>query len=194
MAAAPKEDRRVAICDAVFELLGEVGYDRMSMDAVAARARASKATIYRKWQSKPDLVTAALLQRFADARQTADTGSLRGDLVAHMSLGCEIAGSEDGAIIAGLMTAAARDPELAATVHTCIYATKRSPYETILNRAIERGELPAGADVDLLHETVHALIINRRLSGAGPMDDAFVERAVDRILLPVLRSSVADPA
>ena len=57
-------DRQAAICEAVFELLGEVGYDRMSMDAVAARARASKATIYRAWPNKPDLVMEALVHRF----------------------------------------------------------------------------------------------------------------------------------
>ena len=64
---ATKPDRRAAICDAVFELLGEVGYDRMTMDAVAARARASKATIYRGWPSKPELVMEAVEHRFGGA-------------------------------------------------------------------------------------------------------------------------------
>src|SRR5438309_3632378 len=81
-------DRREAICDAVFELLGEVGYDRMTMDAVATRARASKATIYRTWPDKPGLVAEALINRFGPTPQAPNTGSLRGDLMALMSLAC----------------------------------------------------------------------------------------------------------
>ena len=82
-AAAPRSPRHEAICEAVFELLGEVGYDRMSMDAVAARARASKATIYRAWptQARPgDGGCGAPLRRHAP--EPPDTGSLRGDLLA----------------------------------------------------------------------------------------------------------------
>src|SRR5215467_9323345 len=82
MLAATRTDRHEAICDAVFELLSEVGYDRMSMDAVAARARASKATIYRAWPNKPDLVCEALAHRLGGTPEPPATGSLRGDLIA----------------------------------------------------------------------------------------------------------------
>src|SRR5512133_3293823 len=89
----PRSARHEAICDAVFDLLGEVGYDRMSMDAVAARARASKATIYRAWPHKPDLVIEALTHRFGGTPEAPDTGSLRGDLVALMTGACQVPSS-----------------------------------------------------------------------------------------------------
>ena len=74
--------RDVAICDATLALLLEVGYDRMSMDAVAARAHASKATIYRRWPGKQELVLDAVKARGVGLTVAEDTGSLRGDLVA----------------------------------------------------------------------------------------------------------------
>ena len=74
--------REFAICDAALALLAEVGYDRMSMDAVAARARASKATIYRRWPGKRELVLEAVRTRVADIVEPPDTGSLSGDIIA----------------------------------------------------------------------------------------------------------------
>ena len=72
--------RDAAICDATLALLLEVGYDRMSMDAVAARAHASKATIYRRWPGKQELVLDAVRARGVGLTVAEDTGSLRGDL------------------------------------------------------------------------------------------------------------------
>ena len=184
---ATKADRRTAICEAVFELLGEVGYDRMSMDAVAARARASKATIYRGWPTKPDLVIDAMMHRFAEGATPADTGSLRGDLLAHMDRACDVACGEDGAVVSGLLTAASRHPELSRTLHLHLYETKKQAYDVMIARAVARGELGDGADAGLLHEIVHALVLARRLSELGPLDHAFAERVVDRVLLPVMR-------
>jgi AcrR family transcriptional regulator len=184
---APKTDRREAICEAVFELLGEVGYDRMSMDAVAARARASKATIYRAWPKKPDLVMEAIVHRYGGAPDPPDTGSLRGDLVAQVTTVCAVANSPDGAIFTGLMTAATRNPDLSETLHRCTYETKHACYETILARAAGRGEIPEGTGADLLHEITHSIVLTRRLWQAGQLDDAFVTRIVDRVLLPMLR-------
>src|SRR6478672_11048842 len=74
--------RDAAICDATLALLLEVGYDRMSMDAVAARAHASKATIYRRWPGKQELVLDAVRARGVGLTVAEDTGSLRGDLMA----------------------------------------------------------------------------------------------------------------
>jgi AcrR family transcriptional regulator len=188
---ATKADRRTAICEAVFELLGEVGYDRMSMDAVAARARASKATIYRAWPNKPDLVMEAIKHRLGEGLEPADTGSLRGDLVAHLQLACGLACGEDGAVVTGLLTAATRNPELSRTLHQHMYETKKQAYDVMLGRAIARGELTHGNDAGLLHEIVASLVLARRLLDLGPLDAAYTERVVDRVLMPVLRE--ADP-
>jgi AcrR family transcriptional regulator len=185
--AAAKTDRREAICEAVFELLGEVGYDRMSMDAVAARARASKATIYRTWPNKPDLVMDAIIHRFGAAPDAPDTGSLRGDLSAQLTMACTVANSPEGDVFTGLMTAATRNAELSQTMHRCMYETKQAAYDTILNRAVGRGEVSGGSNPELLHEIMHSMVLTRKLWQAGPLDDAYVTRIVDRVLLPVLR-------
>lgn len=184
--AAVRSGRHEAICAAVFELLGEVGYDRMSMDAVAARARASKATIYRAWPTKPDLVIEALVHRFGPTPEPPDTGSLRGDLLAIMCTACEVANSPDGAVITGLMSAATRNPELSETLFNCVYATKHVMYEALIGRAKERGEVPETTDPRLLHEVLHAMVLTHKLWAAAPMDQKFVVHVIDDVLIPVL--------
>lgn len=186
METATRPERREAICAAVFELLGEVGYDRMSMDAVAARARASKATIYRAWENKPELVMEALTQRYGDTPDAPDTGSLRGDLTSLLTAACTVVNGDDGAIVMGLLTAASRDADLARTMHRVLYDMKHPLYETMLGRAVARGEVPAGTDAHLLHELVHALVLTKRLQGSEALDEAYVARVVDRVLMPVL--------
>src|ERR1700709_2019302 len=75
-------DRADEILEATLELLLEVGYDRLTLDAVARRARASKATLYRRWDDKPSLVVDAMVRaKAAPNIETHDTGSLRSDLI-----------------------------------------------------------------------------------------------------------------
>jgi AcrR family transcriptional regulator len=185
-------ERREAICAAVFELLAEVGYDRMTMDAVATRARASKATIYRTWPDKPGLVAEALVNRFGPTPEPPNTGSLRGDIMALMSLACDITNSPDGEVITGVMTAAARNPALARTVHECTYASKRILNEAIINQAAARGEVGPDADPDLFHEVMHAMIMTRKLGGEQPLDEEFVRHVVDDIIIPLLKYRPCD--
>ena len=182
-----RTDRHEAICQAVFELLGEVGYDRMSMDAVAARARASKATIYRAWPNKPDLVMEAVVHRFGPAPEPPDTGSLRGDLLAVMHSASQFAGSPDAGVLTGLMTAATRNPELSRTLYDCTYKTKHQVHEQIIARAVARGELASGTDPELLHEVLFSMVLSRKMFASGPFDEAFATHVVDDVLLPVLR-------
>jgi AcrR family transcriptional regulator len=179
-------ERRTAICTAVFELLGEVGYDRMTMDAVAARAHASKATIYRTWPDKPDLVAETLAQRFAEVPETPDTGSLRGDLLAMLDTACEMSKSVDGDVVAGVMTAAAHDPELSSTLHRYLYESKRVVPATLLDRAVRRGDVAPGTDPELLHEVLTAMVLTRRLLGCAQLDEDFARHVVDDVLIPVL--------
>ena len=178
--------RREAICTAVFELLGEVGYDRMTMDAVAARAHARKATIYRCWPDKPELVAEALVNRFTDTPVPPDTGSLRGDLLALMTQACTVTNSADGDVITGVMTAATLNPQLASTLHQCMYESKQVIHETILTRAVARGEVDSVEATPLLHEVAHAMIIMRKMWSVDPLDEAFSKHVVDDVLIPLL--------
>ena len=178
--------RRFAICQAVYELLGKVGYDRMTMDAIANQAKASKATIYRMWVDKPELVADALKWRFGPTPEPADTGSLRGDLLAVMTMACEITGSEAGEVIAGVMTAASHDSRLSEALGQTLFEGKQSMHNMIIGRAVERGELTPDADAGLLHEVMHSMISGRKLWCLGPLDQAFAEHVVDDVLIPVL--------
>jgi len=181
--------REFAICDAALALLGEVGYDRMSMDAVAARARASKATIYRRWPGKRELVLDAVRTRVADIVEPPDTGSLRGDIIATLRVMAEGIGGQDAALMAGVLRAMRSTPELADCVRTQVLEQKRYIGQVLVERAVARGELPTDADPDVWHEVAPALMFFRILVTDGPVDDAFLTHVADDVLVPLLARS-----
>lgn len=178
--------RRTAICQAACDLLAKVGYDRMTMDAIANQAKASKATIYRMWPDKPQLVAEALKCQFGDTADMPNTGSLRGDLMALMTVACEAASSEIGEIIAGVLTAAAHDPRLAETLNQTVFADKAKLHVELVRRAAERGEVHPDTDPALIHEVIHSLISGRMTWNIGPLDDEYIRHVVDDILIPVM--------
>lgn len=182
-------DRDAAIRDATLSLLLELGYDRMSMDAVAARAHASKATIYRRWPGKPQLVLDAVRSRAAGMTAPPDSGSLRGDLVATYRAAVDGTPAEDAELVAGVLRAMRRTPELGACVREQVLGSRLDVSRTIVSRAVERGELPAGTDPLLLHEVASALWFHRVLVVGAPVDDAFIAHVVDDVLLPILDRS-----
>jgi len=182
------EAREKAVLSAVIGLLGELGYDRMTMDAVAARAHASKMTIYKRWPGKPQLVRAAV-DGYVAGRMAAgaDTGSLRGDLMAVMQAMAGHLTAEFLAMMSGLVHAMRDDPELAAALRPRLgigHATALS----IISRAARRGELPAGADAelaDLAHEVIEAHEL-RQMAGDGALSPEFARHVVDDLVIPVL--------
>ncbi|GAB0108577.1 TetR/AcrR family transcriptional regulator [Nocardia sp. JMUB6875] len=180
------QQRVDAILTATMDLLAESGYPALTMDAVAARASASKATIYRRWRNKAQLVKAAL--DAYDAQHNADipdTGTLRGDLVAVLEA-LRVKDSERmTALIGGLIAAMRHDPELAAALHEHLDNEELSPFHDALHRAIDRGDLPADTDTELIHDVAEAMIM-RRMQIGTPFDDAFITRLVDDVLLVLL--------
>lgn len=181
--------REPAIRDAALEVLAEVGYDRMSMDAVAARAHASKATIYRRWPGKADLVLDAMRCRAAATLEPPDTGSLRGDIIATLQIMSEGIGSMDAALMAGVLRAMRSAPELANCVREQLIEQKRYVGRALVARAAARGELPASADPEVFHETAPALMFFRLLVLGAPADDAFLAHITDDVLIPLLARS-----
>lgn len=180
-------ERRKAICNAVFGLLAEVGYDRMTMDLVADRAHASKATIYRSWHDKPEMVVEAILERFDGAPDIPDTGSLRCDLLAVLGSACTAANSAEGDVISGLMTAAGRNPQLACALKASLVEAKKPLHRAVVEKAVARGEVPPDTDPALLHEVLHAIVLSRKLWENEPLTDEWARHVTDDILLPVLR-------
>jgi AcrR family transcriptional regulator len=188
------EAREQAILSAVIGLLGEAGYEAMTMDAVAARAHASKTTIYRRWTGKPELVRAAVGAHIAGRVLSApDRGSLRGDLLAVMRAMRSHLTPEFMAMMSGLVHAMRADRELAGSLRSLF--NEDSVSEQIIGRAVARGELPAlaaGTLARLAHEVIEAQIFRQMMTGAA-LDDTFARHVVDDIVLPLLAGSIAVP-
>lgn len=182
------EERGQAILDAALELVAEVGYDRLSMDALAERAHASKATIYRHWANKAEVVAAAVRCR-SDAHQETvpDTGTLRSDLLALLSQACEVMEAEDGALFAAVLWAMRTDADLAALMRAQMVEGKQDVVGAIVERAVARGECPATVDAAVAAEVMPAMVMTRLLITAEPLDEAFCVHLVDDVMLPLLR-------
>jgi len=193
------QPRRGPACDAAIrsaalELLAEVGYDRMTMDGVAARAHASKATIYRRWPGKRELVVDAINCRAAHAHQPPDTGDLRGDIVATLRLLAEGVGGADANLMAGVLRAMRNTPDLADCVREHVIEEKRDIGRTLVRRAIARGELGPAADPEVFNDTAPALLFFRVLVTGCPIDDDFIDHVTDDVLVPLLsRGGQANP-
>jgi len=191
----PRDDvREQVILDTAVALLAEVGYDRMSMDALATRAQASKATIYRRWPGKAELVVEAVRRRSSHEFATADTGSLRGDLLATLRRTACTVGADDAALVAGVVLAMRTDPELAALMRGQVVEDKRSATHALVERAVARGEVPADVDRDLVHELAPAMVFFRLLVSGEPLDEPFFLHLVDDVLLPLLTDPATTPA
>ncbi|GAA2794196.1 TetR/AcrR family transcriptional regulator [Nonomuraea dietziae] len=177
--------REKAILDATFDLLSEMGYDRMSVDQIAKRAKASKATIYRRWAGKPELVVDVICRRFdMDVPPVPDTGSLRGDLV-EVVRGLSEAAERKHGLIMGLSSTLVSHQELARTLRAHMPARDLGGTRALVERAVARGELAALVDTVRLSELVEALVWHRLIFVGPPLDDAFAAESVDRVLLPL---------
>jgi AcrR family transcriptional regulator len=180
--------REKAILSAVIGLIGELGYEGMTMDAVAARAHASKTTIYRRWQGKPELVRAAVDVYVAGRLAVeVDTGSLRGDLMAVMEAMRGHLTEEFLAMMSGLVHAMRTDQELAGVLRPHL-AVGHAAALPIIRRAAARGELPADADAELaglVHEVIEAHLF-RQMASRGTLSPEFARHVIDDLTIPVL--------
>jgi AcrR family transcriptional regulator len=181
------EAREQAILEAAIELLAEVGYDAMSIEAVAVRAKSSKATIYRRWPGKAELVADAMRRRTEPALEDLpDTGSLRGDLLALAQRMFAGMNGADGGLICGLAVAVRSDPAFGRLLAAHTHEHKLRSVTGVVSRAEARGELPPGADPSLILQVAPGVALFHQMSGE-PLDAAFAEHLVDRVLIPLLR-------
>lgn len=183
-AGRPRDPSRdEAIRSAALDLLVELGYDRVTIEAIAARAGAGKATVYRRWGSKAELVLDAITDLGGVVR-APDTGSLAGDL---SDLCTAMSGRVEThalAVMHALAPALARDAELAAAFAKHFVAPRRAALADVFARATARGEMPAGKDIDLLTSVIPALMMYRLSTGGGIPDPQLVRRIASQVLLP----------
>ena len=185
--AAPRPrvegDREQEILDATLTVLAETGYDRLTMDAVAAEAKASKATLYRRWSSKPELVVEAVCSHKAHP-PTPDTGTLRGDLLAaHCGMG-GLGDPRATAVQAAVVTAMARDEEFAATYRREFLGPRLAASHAIFERARGRGEIGDDVDLDLLAPALPGIVLHRVFLLGDEATPELVARVIDQIILP----------
>lgn len=181
-------DRELEILTTTLDVLAEAGYDRLTMDAVATRARVSKATLYRRWKSKANLVIDALLVD-KEPLVPADTGSLREDLLGTF---CGMGGLTDSrqiGILGSVITAISRDEEFAEAFRRDFIEPKVMVSRQIFERAIARGEVSPDADLDVIAPALPGIVLHRMfLLGDAPTQD-LIARVVDEVVLPAVAAA-----
>ncbi|MFF7635775.1 TetR-like C-terminal domain-containing protein [Kitasatospora sp. NPDC008050] len=172
-----------AISAAFFEELASVGYARLSLEAVAKRAGAGKAAIYRRWPSKLEMTVALVSAVAVDAPEVADSGTLRGDVLAFLT---EIAGALrhrlPSKIIPDLLAEGTRNPELAQALFAAVRDTRRAKATRLLDRAVERGELPADVDRELALDFLAGALYWRLAVVHTPTGPDYLDRLADKLL------------
>jgi AcrR family transcriptional regulator len=178
-----------AILASAVELLGEVGYARLTLDQVAARASVSKASLYLRWPGKVALVADVLGHRTAVVPEVPDSGSLHQDM--RRFLRALVLSHKTGFARAAsaLSGEAASNPELREAFRHSVIGTVSDRVRTIVGRAVERGELPETTDVELLSVLPMAVLQHIRLAQEPrPAPDKVVERIVEQFYTPVART------
>jgi AcrR family transcriptional regulator len=165
------------------ELLGEIGYARLTIDQVAARARVSKTSLYLRWPNKVALVADALQHRARAVPELPDTGSLPGDMRVFLSALVRSRSLASRAL-AAVSSEIASNPELRKAWHRGLAGMLTGCLRAIVLRAIERGELAADSDVELLSQVPLSLLQNWRLEHEAEPDGEIVDRIVQQFYTP----------
>lgn len=180
------EQAQEAILTSTVEMLEIVGFQDLSVEAVANRANVSKATVYRWWPSKASLVADAFASSVVAELSFPDTGSV----VAHLSLQMyrliKIFKGRRGKVVSALIGGGQSDPELIDSFLQRFLRPRREEAHRILLRAIERGELNADIDLDLVLDALYGPIYMRFLLGHGTLSRAFANELCDLVLKPLL--------
>lgn len=185
--------RDVVILEATLDVLADAGYDGTTIDLVAARAGAARATVYRRWATKLDLVADAV-RRLApdeiDLGALPDTGTLRDDLIA--AIQPEDAGQAQRRtrVVAGLQTAAGREPRLAAVLTGSGTGPWIEANRILIQRAVDRGEY-GPVDVDALAQVMPLMCTCRVAVQQLPVTREYSVALIDGVLLPALRGASA---
>jgi AcrR family transcriptional regulator len=184
-ADSPWSPREAELLAVALQQLQEHGYDRLTVDAVATTARASKATLYRRWPTKAELVLAAFVEGTRQIAVAPDTGTLRGDLLQMGESICAHACAHASTIRAVLVEIS-RSAELNATMQQQFFSERKALMEHVLAQAVERGEIDASAITEDLWDLLPGYLIFRSiLTGRSPCHRT-VQDLVDNVILPGL--------
>ncbi|MFI2204411.1 TetR/AcrR family transcriptional regulator [Streptomyces sp. NPDC020192] len=182
-------EREAELYEAVLDLLREVGYDALTMDAVAARTKSSKATLYRQWGGKAELVAKAVRHNKPGGLGLGeiDTGSLKGDLHALTlrSDDCEM--EQNSALMRGLAMAVHSNPDLLRAFRDHLIEPEMALFRRVVQRAVDRGEVQA--DNPAIEFMMHMMLggfAARTMIDELPPTQAFLMSYIDAVVLPAL--------
>ena len=182
---SPWSPREAELLAVTLELLQEHGYDRLTLDAVATTARASKATLYRRWPTKAELVLAAFVEGTRQVAVDPDTGSLREDL---LRLGEQIRAhvSTHAGTIRAVLVETSRSAELDAMMQEQFLDQRKALMSHVLSRAVSRGEIQASAITEDLWDVLPGYLIYRSVLTGNPPASQTIRDLVDNVLIPSL--------
>jgi AcrR family transcriptional regulator len=183
--SSPWSPRETELLAVTLRLLQQHGYDRLTVDAVAATARASKATVYRRWPSKAELVLAAFIEGIRRVAVPPDTGTLRGDLLRLGELVCQEARQHAGTIRAVLVEVS-RNPALNEVLQHQFIDQRKALIHHVLQQAVDRGEIDRSVISNELWDLLPGYLIFRSLIPSRPPTRQTVQALVDDVIIPSL--------
>ncbi|MFF0017106.1 TetR/AcrR family transcriptional regulator [Streptomyces sp. NPDC005374] len=182
-------EREAELYGAVVELLREVGYDALTMDAVAARTRSSKATLYRQWGGKAELVARAVrhIKPGGIGLGEIDTGSLKGDLHALTMRSDDCTMEQNSALMRGLAMAVHSNPDLLQAFREHLIEPEMAEFRRVVQRAVDRGEVrPDNPSIDFMMHMMLGGFAARTLIDELPPTQEFLLSYIDAVVLPAL--------
>ncbi|RFU20280.1 TetR/AcrR family transcriptional regulator [Geodermatophilus marinus] len=171
---------------AILRLLSEVGYGALTMDAVASEAGVGKATIYRRWRTKQELVVDTLAELDQVVAVPPDTGTVAGDVRQLMSSVARAVESPAGSALRSLLPVMRHQPELMAAFENGPLRSWRTAYDEVWARAEARGEVRPELSGSITAEATSALLVQRWLLTGRPVDEAYVDEVFDTVVRPLL--------
>jgi AcrR family transcriptional regulator len=182
---SPREAELLAV---TLRLLQEHGYDGLTVDAVASEARASKATVYRRWPSKAELVLAAFIEGVRQVAVPPETGTLRGDLLRMGEVCCQET-RQLASTIRAVMVEVSRNPALNEVMQSQFIDQRKALIRHVLQQAVERGEIAEAAITDELWDLLPGYLIFRSILPGRPPTRRTVRVLVDDVIIPGLTRS-----
>jgi AcrR family transcriptional regulator len=173
------------------QLIVDDGYPALTMERIAVRASVSRAALYRRWPNKVELVVDAIESLANTQGPLPDTGRLRDDVVEYLYALVRNRLADVEAYEA-LIAAAAGDPELGHRCRDTLLGRFSDSFRTIVTRAVDRGELPADTDIELLADLVPALALHRAQTTGKHLDEEFVDRMATQFFTPANTSPAKD--
>ncbi|MCV7397846.1 TetR/AcrR family transcriptional regulator [Mycobacterium paraseoulense] len=183
--ASPWSPREAEILAVTLQLLQQHGYDQLTVDAVAGAAHASKATVYRRWPSKAELVLAAFIEGVRQVAVVPNTGTLRGDLLRLGETICQ-EGGRHASTIRAVMVEVPRHSALNDALQEQFLKQRKALIQHVLRQAVDRGEISADAITDELWDLLPGYLIFRSIIPGRPPTRRTVEALVDGFLIPGL--------